>query len=759
MTQLIGKQTIEDLLHRLKNDQNTVHWQTIPGRAAHTAPFPDDLDEHLKDALRRRGIHSLYTHQAEAYNSAMMGADLVLVTPTASGKTLCYNLPVLQTMIEHPESRALYFFPTKALAQDQKNEMADLIDAVGLPIKSHTYDGDTAGSIRQKIRQAGQIVMTNPDMLHASILPHHTKWVSLFENLRFVVIDELHTYRGVFGSHVANVIRRLKRICHYYGSNPQFICTSATIANPRAHAEALTGRKMLLIDRNGAPSVKKHFLIYNPPVTNKQLNVREDETHSVVRLAGEFLKNKIQTIVFAKSRLKVELLVSHLQKINRGRQDRATIRAYRGGYLPLERRGIEKGLRQGEIMGVVTTNALELGVDIGQLQVCILTGYPGNMASVWQQAGRAGRRAEDAVIIMVTSSNPLDQYMANHADYFFSRKPESVRINPDNMMILMEHIKCAAYELPFKKGEQFGSEPVDELCDYLTDEDLLHYQRGKWYWMSDGFPANNVNLRSAAQDSFAIIDVTDRGHAKVIGEEDRFGAMTMLYEDAIYIHQGMQYHVDELDLNERKAYVRKVNVNYYTDSDLAVQLDVLAMDKHAAFDNEHIEKGYGDVSVRALPTVFKKIRFETYENIGWGKIHLPELEMHTNAAWISFDSTYLDQFGKDVFQGALVGLSHLLRHVAPLFVLCDQNDLSVVPKIKAPHNEKPSVFIYDKYPGGVGLSENLYQLMPRLLEKASDMAQTCPCESGCPSCIGFVNEGRAAKQALIRLLKERSTCH
>jgi DEAD/DEAH box helicase domain-containing protein len=752
---MIGRQSVNDLLNQLKSDPNIVHWQTIPKREARYAPFPQSLDDRLKEALVRRGVQSLYTHQAEAYEAVSEGKDVVLVTPTASGKTLCYNLPVLEAMIEHPESRALYFFPTKALAQDQKNEMAELINEIGLPIKSHTYDGDTAGSIRQTIRQSGQVVMTNPDMLHASILPHHTKWVSLFENLQFVIIDELHTYRGVFGSHVANVIRRLKRICCYYGSHPQFICTSATIANPREHAEALTGRRMFLIDRNGAPSVRKHFLIYNPPVTNKQLNVREDESYAVTRLATDFLKNKIQTIVFAKSRLKVELLVSHLQKLNSGRQDRAKICAYRGGYLPLERRRIERGLRSGDIMGVVSTNALELGVDIGQLQVCILTGYPGNMASVWQQAGRAGRRQDDAVIIMVTSSNPLDQYMADHAGYFFSRKPEEVRINPDNIMILMEHIKCSAYELPFKRGELFGAEAVDELCDYLTDEDVLHFQREKWYWMSDGFPANNVSLRSAAQDSFAIVDVTDKGHAKVIGEMDRFGAMTMLYEDAIYIHQGVQYHVDDLDLEERKAYVRKVNVNYYTDSDLAVQLDVLAMDKHADFDNDKLEKGYGDVSVRALPTIFKKIRFETYENIGWGKIHLPELEMHTNAAWISFEPALLNVYGKDVFQGALVGLSHLLRHAAPLFVMCDQSDLSVIPKIKAPHNEKPTVFLYDKYPGGIGLSEKLYQEMPRLLDKASEMVENCVCESGCPSCIGFVTEGRAAKLTLRRLLRER----
>ncbi|MFT8316693.1 MAG: DEAD/DEAH box helicase [Sporolactobacillus sp.] len=753
-----AKQTMDDLIKTLKNDPNMVHWQTIAARKGSSQAFPEQMDWRLRRALVERGIESLYTHQADAYESSMRGEDLVLVTPTASGKTLCYNLPVLQTILNDPVSRALYFFPTKALAQDQKNEMEQLINEMDVPLKSYTYDGDTAGTIRQKVRTAGQIVMTNPDMLHTSILPHHTQWVSLFENLKFIVIDELHVYRGVFGSHVANVIRRLERICAYYGSHPQFICTSATIANPREHAEALTGRHMTLIDRNGAPAVRKHFVFYNPPIVNKQLNVRADELPVVTELASRFLENGIQTIVFARSKLKVELLVSHLQKINSGRNEKAKIRAYRGGYLPLERRRIEKGLRSGEIMGVVSTNALELGVDIGQLQVCIMTGYPGNMASVWQQAGRTGRRAQDALIIMVASSNPLDQYMTSHSDYFFNRSPENVRINPENLMILVDHIKCSAYELPFQKGDFFGGQPVDDLCEFLQNEDILHEQAGKWYWMNDAFPANEISLRSAVQDSFAIVDISDPGHARVIGEMDRFGAMTMLYEDAIYIHQGTQYHVDDLDLKERKAYIRRVNVNYYTDSDLAVQLDVLEEDQHGQMVTPAAEKGYGDVMVRALPTVFKKIRFETYENIGWGHIHLPEMELHTNASWISFPESLLERYGKDVFQNALFGLSYVFRHTAPLFVLCDQSDLSVVAKIKSPHNEQPTLFIYDKYPGGIGLSQKIYEEMPQLLTRSREIIASCNCQSGCPSCIGFVNQGRQAKAALLHLLGDAQAC-
>lgn len=746
------RQSMADLLAMLKKNKNIIYWHTVPEKQAVSVPFPETLDERLAAALRNRGISSLYSHQAEAFRAVEAEKDVVLVTPTASGKTLCYNLPILQGILKDESRRALYLFPTKALAQDQKNEMKELIDEMGVPIRSYTYDGDTSGQIRQKIRQAGHIVMTNPDMLHASILPHHTKWVSLFENLRYIVIDELHTYRGVFGSHVANVIRRLRRICRYYGSDPLFICTSATIANPREHAEALTGRKMTLIDRNGAPSVRKHFLFYNPPVVNKQLNVREDETLAVKDLAEEFLMNGIQTIIFARSRLKVEILFSHLKEINKGRNRRANICAYRGGYLPSERRAIEKGLRTGDIMGVVSTNALELGVDIGQLQVCIMTGYPGNMASVWQQAGRAGRRKDDAVIILVASSSPLDQYMVLHPDYFFAGRPEEARINPDNLLILIDHIKCAAYELPFHKGDRFGDHPVDDFCEFLTDEDVLHFHGGRWYWMNDAFPASGISLRSALQDTVIIIDQTDPGHATVIGEIDRFGAMTMLHDDAIYLHQGRQYHVDKLDWEEQKAYVRKVNVNYYTDADLAVQLDVLEVDDGGQVADGPVEKAYGDVSVRALPTVFKKIRFETLENIGWGHIHLPEMEMHTSSAWIGFPEEWVRTIGKETFQGALIGLSHVLRHAAPLFVMCDQADLSVVPKIKAPHNEKPTIFIYDKYPGGIGLSKKLYEAMPALLKRAAEMIETCHCTDGCPSCIGFVNEGRHAKQALLRLL-------
>lgn len=555
------KKNLQELIKELKQSdkfgEQITYWHTLEEKEAQVADMPIGLDPHLMSALEKRGISRLYTHQRSSYDAVMAHQSIVAVTPTASGKTLCYNLPVLQTIINNPQARALYLFPTKALAQDQKMEINELIEESSLSVNSYTYDGDTPSNIRQKVRRAGHIVMTNPDMLHSAILPHHTKWVSLFENLRFIIIDELHIYRGVFGSHVANVLRRLLRICEFYGSKPVFICTSATIANPLELAEELTETNMKLIDNNGAPSGRKHFVFYNPPLVNKPLNIRRSATLEVRRLASEMLMNKVQTIIFAKSRVRVEVLLKYLQELVKHKIGPKAIRGYRGGYLPSERRSIEKGLRHGEIYGVVSTNALELGVDIGQLQVCIMTGYPGTISSSWQQAGRAGRRHSESLVIMVASSNPLDQYIIDHPDYFFKRNPETARINPDNLIILIDHIKCAAYELPFKKGESFGRFETEEVLEYLSEEQVLHENLDKYYWMNDSFPAHNVSLRSASQENVVIIDQSDVANVKVIGEMDRFSAMTLLHDEAIYLHQGTQFQVEYLDWEEKKLLYEK----------------------------------------------------------------------------------------------------------------------------------------------------------------------------------------------------------
>lgn len=747
------KKNLQEMIQELKNNEKhkdrIAHWHTIEAKEASTVPLPNDLYPNLKKALQERGMTSLYTHQYEAYETVRKHKSIVAVTPTASGKTLCYNLPVIQSIIENNRGRALYIFPTKALAQDQKSELNELIESAELQINSYTYDGDTPSSIRQKVRKAGHIVITNPDMLHSAILPHHTKWVALFENLKYVIIDELHIYRGVFGSHVANVIRRLKRICQFYGSEPLFISTSATIANPLELAENLTEEQMILIDKNGAPTGKKHFVFYNPPIVNIPLNIRRSATLEARNLAAEFLQNKIQTIIFAKSRVRVEILLTYLQELVKYQLGPKSIRGYRGGYLPTERRDIEKGLRKGDIYGVVSTNALELGVDIGQLQVCIMTGYPGTIASSWQQAGRAGRRHDESLVLMVASSSPLDQYMIANPDYFFSRNPETARINPDNLIILIDHIKCAAYELPFKKGDTFGNCEITEILEYLTEERILFQNGEKWFWMNDSFPAHNISLRSASQENVVIIDISDVSKSRVIGESDRFSAMTLLHEEAIYMHQGIQYQVEKLDWEEKKAYVREVSVDYYTDANLAVSLKVLEEDEWRR--NAKLEIGYGDVSIIAMSTIFKKIKFETHENIGSGPISLPEEELHTSATWISFDQNDLS-FDEERTEQGLIGAAHSLKHIAPLLVMADPSDIHVVPQVKAAHNEKATIFLYDQYPGGIGLSKRLFENMHNVLWEAKKMVENCACTTGCPSCVGSESSNIYLKRDVLNIL-------
>lgn len=731
------------------------HWHTIQPRDPKLAPFPDGLHEGIIQALRDKGIDGLYTHQASSYEAVMQGKNIVTVTPTASGKTMCYNLPVLQGVLNDDSTRALYLFPTKALAQDQVAELHEMVKGMGTDIKSNTYDGDTPPSVRQAIRNAGHIVVTNPDMLHSAILPHHTKWVKLFENLKFIVIDEVHTYRGVFGSHVANVIRRLKRICSFYGSSPQFICASATIENPLDHAERLIGEKAVLIDNNGAPAGEKHFVFYNPPVVNEKLGIRKSSVLETRKLAGHLLRNGIQTIIFARSRVRMELLLTYLQDLVKNELGVKSIRGYRGGYLPKLRREIERGLRSGEIRGVVSTNALELGIDIGQLQACVLNGYPGTIASTWQQSGRAGRRQESSITFLVASSNPLDQYIIQNPRYFFERPPERALIHPDNLIILVDHIKCAAYELPFEQGEPFGGEALIEILEFLTEQQILHYGNNRWHWMDQSFPAHDISLRSAAQENFVIIDITSHEHC-VLGEVDRFSAPTLIHEEAIYIHEGTQFQVEKLDYEEKKAYVREVNVDYYTDASMAIQLKVL----HVLIEEESngLLRQFGDVTINAIPTIFKKIRLRTHENIGSGPIRLPEEELHTSAYWFTFNEEISAGKSQNDLQFALLGVANVLVHIAPLYLMCDPYDIRVVPQVKAVHNQKPTVFFYDCYPGGVGLSERLYDVHDTLLKQAQQLIRQCTCLSGCPACVGPMEEvGILGKQLSIELLQRLVT--
>ena len=724
---------------------------TVPARQARYSNFPEGLDIRLGQALAARGITRLYTHQAQAAQLALAGKDLVVVTPTASGKTACYNLPVLQAMLKDKEARALYLFPTKALAQDQLAELHGMVGELKVDLKTYTYDGDTPVSARQAIRQAGHIVVTNPDMLHTGVLPHHTRWVKLFANLRYIVIDELHAYRGVFGSHLANVLRRLWRVCDFYNSHPVVICCSATIANPKELADRLTGRTMTLVDDNGAPRGPKRLLFYNPPVVNKQLGIRRSSTLESHRIAETFLRAGVQTIVFGRTRLQVEILLSYLQQSLANRLgDHSAIRGYRGGYLPLQRREIEHGLRDGSVRGVVSTNALELGIDIGHLDAAVLCGYPGTIASTWQQIGRAGRRKSAAAAVYVASSSPLDQYLVNHPEYFLGRDPEQGLIDPDNLLILSAHLQATTFELPLPAAESFGKAPVAELLRILEEDGSVHQAGDTWHWSRDAFPAEGVSLRSAHADNVVIVDVT-RG-AAVIGEMDQFSTQVFLHEEAIYLHEGAQYHVDRLDWDEKKAYVRPVKVDYYTDANLAVSIKVLeTFDSRPAAE---LAVHHGEVQIRALATIFKKIRFHSHENIGSGPISLPEQQLHTTAFWLEIPPPVAQQFPRPAMQGGLQGVANVVSQVACLFLMCDARDLGAHPEIRAPHTGAPTVYVYERYPGGVGMSARLFESASAVLKAAHDLVAECECESGCPSCVGPALEvGEEGKAVAMRLLE------
>lgn len=746
------RKTVQDVVQEMLQDpdlkRNIKHYEKMDGKQAQYASFPEKLHPSIVKALASKGITQLYSHQRKAFDSATSGQSITAVTPTASGKSLCYHLPVLQQILEDDASRALYLFPTKALAQDQLADLHELIEASGETILSYTYDGDTAPGLRTKVRKSGHIVLTNPDMLHSGILPHHTKWVSLFENLKYVIIDELHTYKGVFGSHVAHVLRRLKRICNYYGCDPIFICTSATIANPQDLAESLTNTKMKLIANNGAPAGAKHFIFYNPPVVHKTFGIRRSAILEVRDIASYLYREGIQTIIFAKSRVRVEMLVTYMKELTKKKLFDSSIMGYRGGYLPSERRIIEKRLRDGEIKTVVSTNALELGIDIGQLQACIMTGYPGNIASALQQAGRAGRRQDDALIIYVAQSMALDQYIIQHPDYLLGQTPEEAMIHPDNMLILMDHLKCASFELPFTLTEMYGEFEVQELLAFLEAEGVLVRTSDKWHWMTDRFPASEISLRSASQENVVIIDKTIPKGTVVIGEMDRYSAMTLLHEEAIYIHQGKQYQVEILDWDEKKAYVREVDVDYYTDANLAVELKVISEDEKKPFGKATV--AFGDIAVLAIPTIFKKIRFDTHDNIGSGPISLPAEELHTSSTWYSFQTP--DGWKESDLTDALTGAAYAIQSFIPLFVRCDRTDIHVVPQVKAIHTGQPTLFIYDSYPGGIGLSEKLFNQWKELLERAAEHVRNCRCGNGCPACIGAQEEGIRMKKDVIVLL-------
>ena len=746
---------LDKLLQQWQNNPefmcSVTRWEVVPAVEGSYRDIPEELDPRIREALVKRGIEKLYSHQAAAVEAVNSGNHTVIVTPTASGKTLCYNLPVVGSMIDKPASRALYLFPTKALAQDQVAELRDLTSGLDRKINCHTYDGDTEPGLRRGIRHSGHIVVTNPDMLHSAILPHHTKWVQLFQNLEYIVIDEMHQYRGVFGSHVANVIRRLKRICAFYGSSPRFILCSATIANPGELAETLIEEKPEVIFENGAPRAEKHFILYNPPMVNPELGLRRSSLLEANRVASSLIKSDIQTIIFTRSRLGVEVLLTYLKqnmKIRPGED--SGIRGYRGGYLPKERRAIEEGLRRGEVKGVVSTNALELGIDIGALDACIITGYPGSIASTWQQAGRSGRRSGTSMAMLVANSEPLNQYIVSNPDYFFGRTPERALADPDNLIILTNHVRCASFELPFNHDDTFGRADIGELLEFLEEENVLYSNDGRYHWMEDTYPAEEVSLRSATRENVVIIDTTNPSPV-VIGEVDRFSAPMLVHEEAIYMHAGRQFQVEKLDFAEKKAYVRQVDVNYFTDANLSVDLKILDTFEEL---NGPVNLAWGDVRINALVSMFKKIRFNTHENLGSGPVDLPETEMHTTAFWLAFPPDSLGTMPLSAIQAGLISLANLVPQVASLHLMGDPRDLRAVSQVKAPFTELPTLYLYDNFPGGVGYSQEIYRIYRDIMQAVRKVITECHCVEGCPSCIGpLMQEGETGKKPALQLLE------
>ena len=739
----------------------------LPAVAAQLAPFPAALDPRLTAALVSRGVDQLYTHQAEAIGHALAGRHTVVITPTASGKTLCYNAPVLDAILKDRSSRALYLFPTKALAQDQLAElqaMCETIDAAtGEKIGVFTYDGDTPQDARRTIRSRAHLVLSNPDMVHSGILPHHPRWAKLFENLRYVIIDELHAYRGVFGSHLCNVLRRLRRISRHYGSDPVFLCSSATIRNPRELAERLTEQPFELVDKNGAPRGEKFFVFVNPPVVNHQLGIRRSYLAETRRVASEFLKRNLQLIVFAQSRLSTEILTTYLKDVFEGIPGAPEkIRGYRGGYLPLRRREIEKGLREGAVRAVISTNALELGIDIGALDVSVMAGYPGTIAATWQRAGRAGRRSGRSAAVMVASSAPLDQFVVRNPSYFFDASPERALIDPDNLHILVDHVKCAAFELPFTSTETFGRPDVQEILGILAEQGLVHQadEDSPWTWTNESYPADAVSLRSVSSDNFVVVDITQ--DTRVIGETDFTSGPGTLHPKAIYIVEGTLYQVERFDFEGRKAYVRRIDCDYYTTAityTKVTTIDTFATD--TGTERAPAVRSHGEVHVVSRVVGFKKIKFYTNENIGSGELDLPEQQMHTTSYWLTVPSSVMGvlPYASDDRRDGVVGLAFALKQVAQLLLMCDGHDIGIsitsdeIDAGPGSASGAQKIFVYDNYPGGIGFSAPLYDTHDELLAATRRLIAECPCENGCPGCVGPVgNTGPLAKAAALRIL-------
>ncbi len=762
----------------------------LESRAATTLPLPEWIHPALRRSLSNRGVTELYSHQRQAIDAAHAGHNVVVATPTASGKSLCFHLPVLQALLDDPGHSALFLYPTKALSRDQEHGLHELLADAELPIPVTVYDGDTPGDARRAARDRGRIILTNPDMLHSGILPNHARWASLFQGLKYVVLDELHTYRGVFGSHMAHVLMRMKRAALFHGSMPTFLCATATIGNPLQHAARLLGvgeRDIKLIDESGAPQAQRDLFIINPPVINAELGIRQSTLKTAVSIASDLIHARIPSIVFGPSRNSVEVMLKYLRERAGSVAGPDAIMGYRGGYLPERRRAVEQGLRDGAILCVVATNALELGIDIGDLDAVVLAGYPGSSAATWQRFGRAGRRGKKSAAILVCSSNTIDQYLAQNANYLLQSGAEEARIDPNNVEILIQHLKCATFEAPFDltsagtrvaqpdsaRGENYGgldAQSTRDALQYLEGHGLVHSNNGKFYWTGEPFPASHVSLRNIGWDNFVIIDV---GTDQTIGELDWRAAHTMLHEQAIYQQDAEQYQVERLDYDNHKAYVRKVEPDYFTTALTYRTVSVIEPVHDGVVGLART--GYGEVKVLEKVTGYKKIKFFTHENAGYGDVHLPEIQMHTQSFWLTLPEDLIESLPmtRAASIAGLRGLGQALEAVSTLFLMCDPRDINRTlgdgsSGDSAPGRDPfsgriggfdPTLFLFDAVAGGIGLSIRIFECIDRLLQDARRLIAGCQCRTGCPACVGPSEELFDLRKSALIVLDALSDSH
>lgn len=770
---------INDVIERLKRSKKAggiTSWNTLESSPADLREFPQTLHPELVRVLKLKGVNALYSHQLAAWEVIQNNGNPVIVTPTASGKTLCYNLPVLHHLITSPKARALYIYPTKALAQDQYHELLETTAMLDMDLGVGTYDGDTPSNSRKTIRERASIILTNPDMLHAGILPHHSRWQRFFRELAVVVIDELHHYRGVFGSHLCNVLRRLERICRFHGAHPQYIMSSATLANPSDHAARMIGRDVTLINRSGAPQGKKSFVFYNPPVVDPEGMIRRSYLDETLYFARLLFQAGIQTIIFTRSRRNVELILKELRRIFEIPIDDPRICGYRGGYLPRERRQIERDLREGKTRCVVATSALELGIDVGDMGAAIMAGYPGTVASTWQRAGRAGRRDSNSLALMVASAAPLDQYMVRYPEYFFGHPSERGLINPDNLLILLEHIRCAAFELPFDESELFSNlANTTEFLEYLQEEGVMQRSGNRWFYTGGGYPAETVSLRSISGETVSLVDVSGPSNT-VIGQVDSISSHALVHPEAVYIHAGRLYLVETLDLEMKQAKLVPVDLGYFT-----TPLEVTTVTVIESLDQMQLRYRveYGDVQVHTQVAGYKKLKFGSQENLGTGVVTLPEQELVTTGVWLELPLNIADLTGvstiKEIAAG-FIGALQAIHSVSSVLLMCDPGDIgSCVTCVKGTWSAQVdhlgmvqltgasdassgyvNLFVYDRYPGGIGLSESLYSIIKDVVHRALELARSCSCSNGCPGCIGPVmameNDVKRAAVAVLSYL-------